>query len=64
MDKEDIKLIQDMVEDYGARVTLQGFIVALREAADSMSDMRLKEKATVTADLAEVLQKVDDALGE
>jgi hypothetical protein len=64
MDKEDIELLQDMVEEYGARGALKGFILALRDAADLMSDMRLKERATEAADLAEVLQKVDDALEE
>jgi len=64
MEKEDVKLIQEMIEEYGAHETLQGFILALREAADAMSDMRLKERAANTVYLAEILQEVNITLGE
>lgn len=64
MFKDDIYQIQAMVNEYGARITLQGFIAALRQSADQMSDMGLKERAILQADLAEALQKVESALGD
>jgi len=64
MDKQEIYTIQAMINEYGARNTLRGFITALQQSADQMSDMGLKERAMVQAEMAELLQKVQDALGE
>jgi len=64
MDKQEIYTIQAMINEYGARTTLQGFIIALQQSADHMSDLGLKERAIVQAEMADLLQKVQDALGE
>jgi hypothetical protein len=64
MDKQDISKLQAVINEYGPRMALKGFIRAMRQSADNLSDMRLKERAADMAEMAEVLQKVDDALGE
>jgi hypothetical protein len=62
--EEDIQQIQTIVNDYGARYALKLFIQALRLSADQMSDLGLKERALAQAELSDVLQKVDETLGE
>jgi hypothetical protein len=62
--EEDIQQIQNMVNAYGARDALKLFIQALRLSADQMSDLGLKERALAQAELSDVLQKVDETLGE
>lgn len=62
--EEDIQQIQTIVNDYGARYVLKLFIQALRLSADQMSDLGLKEQALAQAELSDVLQKVDETLGE
>jgi hypothetical protein len=62
--EKDIQQIQNMVNAYGARDALKLFIQALRLSADQMSDLGLKERAVAQAELSDVLQKVDETLGE
>jgi hypothetical protein len=62
--EKDIQQIQNMVNAYGARDALKLFIQALRLSADQMSDLGLKERALAQAELSDVLQKVDETLGE
>jgi hypothetical protein len=64
MDDDDINDIQEMINEYGARDVLQGFILALQQSADDMSDLGFKELAMGRANMAELLQKADANLEE
>jgi len=62
MEKEDIYMIQTLINEYGAKVTLAGFRQALRNSADEYSDMGLKERARETIEIAELLGDVHDVI--
>ena len=53
--KEDLYRIRTLVNEYGPRATLKGFVLALKEYADEMSDLGLREKAHEAVEIAELL---------
>ena len=58
MEKEHRYDIKCLINEYGARGTLKGFIEALRDCADEYSDMGLKERAHEAAEVAELLASI------
>ena len=62
MNPLEIYDMQELIDEYGAREALRGFILALRQSADNMSDLMLKERAIYNASMAQLLQKIDDVL--
>jgi hypothetical protein len=58
MDKQHLYDIKCLINEYGARATLQGFAQALKECADEYSDMGLKERAHEAVEVAELLAGV------
>jgi hypothetical protein len=62
MEKEDLYTIRTLVNEYGARATLKGFVLALKEYADEMSDLGLREKAHEAVEVAELLSGDRDTI--
>jgi hypothetical protein len=56
--KEDICILQTLVQEYGSQRVALGLIRALNQEADYLSDLGLKEKALATISLAEDLQEI------
>lgn len=44
MQKEDVYVLQTFIREFGAHSTVYGLIQALRQVADEMSDLGLKER--------------------
>lgn len=64
MSKEDLLKMQEIINDCGTRGAFKTFICALQQSADNMSDLGIKEVAVARANMAEILQEIDDSLGE
>ena len=58
MYRQKIKELQNMIEEDGCQESLNAFIIALREAADTYSDLGLKELAIETANMADRLIQI------
>jgi hypothetical protein len=61
MMKEDIKILNKLVGEYGSKEIIRGLIEVLTQQADEMSDLGLKENSAQTANMADVLR---DIIGE
>jgi hypothetical protein len=55
--------LKTLINEYGARETLKGFIEALKSCADEYSDLGLKARAYEAAEVAELLSDVEDIAG-
>lgn len=62
MDKQDMDTLKKLINDYGPRETLEAFHLALKECADEMADLGLRERAYKVANLADALDYIHDAM--
>lgn len=53
--KKDVDTLKSLIHEYGPEEAVLGLIMALRSSANEMSDMALKEKAVLTANIADDL---------
>lgn len=63
MESTHVYDIKVLINEYGARATLKGFIEALKSCADEYSDLGLKARAYEAAEMAELLSDVEDVAG-